>query len=163
MLTHLVRHLWKAKVLVIYYTRINYQLRFCNAHVFHLWSCSGAGLLAMEGEAVLPFCIPLSTGTATPHFPSDSDGSITLTDPSVIPTANWFGSCGCAVTTSGDRVWLLQSEKIKTKKNKETKKKKPIRNKHQYWFQTMNCSVANSWLFFFSQTHILHKQRHLDV
>lgn len=113
MLTHLVRHLWKANVLVIYYTRINYQLRFCNAHVFHLWSCSEAGLLAMEGEAVLPFCIPLSTGTATPHFPSDSKGSITLTDPSVIPTANWFGSCGCAVTTSGDRVWLLQSEKKK--------------------------------------------------
>ena len=44
---------------------------------------------------------PFSTGGGTPHFPSDSSGSNTLTPPSVSPMANWFGSCGFAAITSG--------------------------------------------------------------
>lgn len=65
-------------------------------------------LLVVDDEAVLPFRIPLSIGGLIPHFPSDSVGSITLTDPSVDPMANWFGSNGCVATTSGYAAWLLQ-------------------------------------------------------
>jgi hypothetical protein len=66
-------------------------------------------LLAADDDAVLPFSIPLSIGGVDPHFPSDSDGSITITDPSVSPIAIWLGSCGCAPTTSGCAGWLLQN------------------------------------------------------
>lgn len=66
-------------------------------------------LLAADDDAVLPFSIPLSIGGLDPHFPSDSDGSITFTDPSVNPIAIWLGSCGCAPTTSGYTDWLLQN------------------------------------------------------
>lgn len=55
---------------------------------FYRWSCSGVGLLVADDVAVLPFSVPLSTGTATPHFLSVSEGSITLMDPSVSPTPN---------------------------------------------------------------------------
>ena len=78
---------------------------------YYLWTWSGAWLLVVDDDPVLPFSIPLSTGGVTPHFPSDSEGSITLTAPSVNPTANWFGSCGCAATTSGYTAWLLQNSK----------------------------------------------------
>ena len=78
----------------------------------HLWTCSAAWLLAVDDEPVLPFSSPLSAGGDTPHLPSDSVGSITLTDPSVNPTANWFASWGCAATTTGDTAWLLRTSKI---------------------------------------------------
>lgn len=51
------------------------------------WNCEGVVLL-VEDDTVLPFCVPLSTGVVRPHFPSVSEGSITLMDPSVSPTAN---------------------------------------------------------------------------
>lgn len=54
----------------------------------HLWSCSELELLVIDGDAVLPFAIPLSTGAVTPHLPPESKGSITLMDPSVSPTAS---------------------------------------------------------------------------
>lgn len=57
--------------------------------------------LLVDDDVVRLFSIPLSTGGDTPHFPSDSEGSITLTDPSVNPIANWLGSRGCAATTCG--------------------------------------------------------------
>lgn len=60
----------------------------------HLCICSGVRLLVVEDDAVLPLNSPLSSGGAAPHFPSDSVGSRTLTDPSVKPMANWFGSWG---------------------------------------------------------------------
>jgi len=50
----------------------------------HLWSCSEFELLVIDGEVVL-----LSTEDAeTPHLPFGSMGSMTLIDPSDIPTAN---------------------------------------------------------------------------
>lgn len=73
-------------------------------------------LLVVDDEAVLPFRIPLSIGGLTPHFPSDSVGSITLTDPSDNPMANWFGSNGCVATTSGYIAWLLHKFET-TKRN----------------------------------------------
>jgi len=74
-------------------------------------------LLVVDDDVVLPFSTPLSTGGLVPHFPSDSVGSITLTDPSVNPKANWFGSSGCVATTSGYTVWLLQKNKKRKKEN----------------------------------------------
>lgn len=56
-------------------------------------------------------CLPLSAGGVTPHFPSDSEGSMTLTDPSVKPTANWLWSCGCAATTNGYTAGLLHGSR----------------------------------------------------
>lgn len=64
-------------------------------------------LVAVDDEPALPFNNPLSAGGDTPHLLSDSVGSITLTDPSINPTANWFGSWGCAATTTGYTDWLL--------------------------------------------------------
>lgn len=74
----------------------------------HLCSWSGVWLLVIDEDPVLPLRIPLSTGGAVPHLPSASVGSITLTEPSVSPTANWLASCGWAATTSGYTAWLLQ-------------------------------------------------------
>lgn len=56
--------------------------------MIHLWSCSGVELLVIDGDAVLQFCIPLSTDAETPHLALDSGSSITLTDPSDSPIAN---------------------------------------------------------------------------
>lgn len=52
----------------------------------------------MEGRAPPP---PFSCGGGTPHFCSASDGSTTCTVPSLIPSAIWFGSEGCAAITIG--------------------------------------------------------------
>ena len=51
---------------------------------------------------------PFSTGGEVPHFPSDSNGSSTWTPPSVSPSANWFGSDGCAAMTRGYTLKLLK-------------------------------------------------------
>lgn len=56
-------------------------------HVY-LWIWSAAGLLVADDVDVLPLGTPFSVGGVVPHFPSDSKGSITLTDPSESPTAN---------------------------------------------------------------------------
>jgi hypothetical protein len=53
-----------------------------------------------------PLAVPLSAGGPVPHFPSDSNGSITCTPPSLKPNANWFGSAGCAAITKGYTVDL---------------------------------------------------------
>lgn len=74
----------------------------------HLWSCSEFELLVIEGEVVL-----LSADAETPHLPFGSMGSMTLIDPSDIPTANWFGSCGCAATTKGYILWLQKTRQSK--------------------------------------------------
>jgi len=60
----------------------------------YLCAWSGVRLLVIDVDAALPFNIPLSIGGLVPHLPSDSLGSITFTDPSVNPTANWLGSSG---------------------------------------------------------------------
>lgn len=56
----------------------------------HLCNCSGVWLLVVDGEVLMM----ASEGGTIPHLRSASVGSITLTDPSFKPTANWFGSCG---------------------------------------------------------------------
>ena len=63
---------------------------------------------------------PFSTGGGTPHFPSDSSGSNTLTSPSDSPTANWFGSCGCAAITNGYTGELHQHGKKQRKKKRKS-------------------------------------------
>lgn len=73
-------------------------------------------MLVVDDDAVLPFSNPLSIGGLEPHFPSDSVGSITFTDPSVNPTANWLGSNGFAATTSGCTDWLLHNSTTQIKK-----------------------------------------------
>lgn len=55
-----------------------------------------------KGKAAL-----LSWDVDPPHFGSASAGSMTWTDPSLIPRANWFGSDGCDAITAGYAVLLL--------------------------------------------------------
>lgn len=57
---------------------------------YHRWSWSAAELLVVDDAVARTFCTttPLSAGIVTPHLPSDSKGSMTLTVPSVNPTAN---------------------------------------------------------------------------
>lgn len=83
------------------------------------WAWSAVWLLVVDGDGALPFMIPLSIGGDDPHLPSDSLGSITLTDPSLNPTANWLGSSGWAAITRGYTAWLLQyTSKCQTPKHK---------------------------------------------
>ena len=68
------------------------------ADMDHLWASSEE---APTEVAAILLVDPFSMGGGTPHLPSDSRGSKTWTPPSDSPTANWFGSWGCAAITSG--------------------------------------------------------------
>jgi hypothetical protein len=74
----------------------------------HLWTSSEE---APTEVATILLADPFSMGGGTPHLPSDSRGSNTWTIPSDNPTANWFGSCGCAAITSGWTLELLHKQK----------------------------------------------------
>ena len=77
------------------------------ADMDHLWAWSEE---APTGVATTLLAEPFSTGGGTPHLPSDSRGSKTWTPPSDKPTANWFGSVGCAAITSGCTLELLHKK-----------------------------------------------------
>lgn len=78
-----------------------------NLALGHLWGWSEAEA-PTEGVIGALLAEPFSTGGGRPHLPSDSRGSITWTEPSDRPNANWFDSCGCAAITSGWTLELLE-------------------------------------------------------
>lgn len=69
---------------------------------FHPRICSAEWLLMVDDDA------SSSIGEAEPQPPPSSAGSMTLTEPSAKPTANWFCTCGFAAMTSGYRSSVLQ-------------------------------------------------------
>lgn len=69
---------------------------------FHPRTCSAEWLLMADDDA------SSSIGEVEPQPPPDSAGSMTLTEPSAKPTANWFCTCGFAAMTSGYRSSVLQ-------------------------------------------------------
>lgn len=77
------------------------KLRGSYFHLFYPLWCWSEHEAPPAGAADMLLTDPFSGGGGTPHFPSDSSGSKTCTPPSVIPSANWFGSDGCAAITSG--------------------------------------------------------------
>jgi hypothetical protein len=95
------------------------------AGLSHLAGWSDAWLLDAAGADDIAGWFPLSWGGATPHFGSASNGSTTWTAPSLMPTAIWLGSNGCAATTIGYTLPPLYATRANSNKlftwNKTTK------------------------------------------
>lgn len=59
------------------------------------------GLSQLSNSTGTTVADPLSTNGSMPQLSPTSRGSKTLTPPSVRPTANWVGFCGCAAIAIG--------------------------------------------------------------